>query len=240
MGMMGGRNSEGMLLGRTDVQKDLKLTDEQKSKLEALRAEMQAKFQAFRGPWREGGPGGPPPPGGTVPPPPPAGAAGVVTPEQFNPEAMRTQMEAVQKEVTEKTKAILTEEQWSRLGQIKIQIAGPRIVMDDDEVGKKVGVKASQKLEINKIIESLNQANGQIFAKLREPNADQAALTKEIEKNNQILSVEIKKIFTPDQSKAYETLEGPKFEADPQYSQMRFGGAGGQGRRGGGGGGGGG
>lgn len=231
----GGPGSEAMLLGRPDVQKDLKLTDEQKTKLEALRTEMQEKMQAFRG-----GPRGErAAESGVAQTPPPAGGAGVRIREGAAGGDMMAQFQTMQKEVGEKAKAILTEEQWTRLGQIKLQIAGPRSVMEDNELATKLGIKASQKIEINKLQEALNQANMQIFMKMRDAGADREALMKEIEKNNGILNAEIRKIFTADQNKAFDEMSGPKFEADPQYSMMRpFGGGpgGGGGRRGGGGG----
>lgn len=236
-GFGGGAASEAMLLQRTDVQKDIKLTPEQLEKLKAVQTAMQEKMRTQFGGGQRGA--GAQRIEGTPPPPPAEGAAGIRSRENFNPDQMRGQFEAMQKEATDKAKEIVTPEQWTRLGQIKVQLAGPRIVIDDQEIGKKVGVKASQKIEINKLLESLQQANMQIMMKMREPNANREALGAELTKNDQILRDEVKKILTADQLNALAELEGPKFVADLSQSQMRFGagggrnGGGGAGRKGG-------
>lgn len=196
--MMGqrGMRSEAELLNRSDVQKDIKLTADQKTKLEALREElgeaMRARFAGGRG-GRDGGGSG----GGT-----------------FDREAMREEMDAVRKEVNEKTKAILTDEQWTRLGQIRIQLASVRAVMDP-EIEKKLGLKATQKIEINKLNEALNQANGQIRSNGRENGIDSAQINAEIAKNNEIMNAEIDKVLTKEQLAIWSEMKGKPFEADP-------------------------
>src|SRR5690349_22214412 len=88
--------SESMLLSRNDVRKEINLTEEQKTKLEAMQKEMQDKMRAqFQGGRNQGGDNN--------------GQAG--TRGGFDMEAMQKQMEEMQKESNEKTKAILTPEQ---------------------------------------------------------------------------------------------------------------------------------
>lgn len=217
--------NEAFLVRRPDVQKDIKLTDEQKTKLQAIETEMTEKMRAQGG---FGGRSG----GGT------GGEAG--TRGGFDMEAMRKQIEAMQKEANEKVKGVLTPEQWTRLGQIKVQMGGPRMFLEN-EFAKKLGLRAMQKLSIQELLDKQQAANQQIFAKFREEGADRAALMAEVGKNDVILREEIVKLLTDEQKKTLAELEGPKFEADPNY-QGGFGGGrggGGFGGRGGGGGGGG-
>jgi Spy/CpxP family protein refolding chaperone len=232
---MGGMmNSESMLLMREDVQKDIKLTPEQKAKLEAIRTEMQEKmrsqFQFGRGGDR-GGDGG-----GTG-----NGQAGVRGDGgTIDMQAIQKQMETMQKESNEKAKAVLTPEQWARLGQIRVQLGGPRLLLED-EMAKKLGLKAMQKLSITELLDKQSAANQQIGMKMREEGADREALTAEIRKNDEIMRAEVDKVLTEEQRTMLKGLEGAKFAADPNQNMFGgrggFGGGGGFGGRGGGGGG---
>ncbi len=207
-------NSESVLLLRTDVQKDLKLTDEQKTKLTAIQTEMgekiRAQFQASRG--GDGGGNGQ------------AGTRG----ERFDMEAIQKQMEAMQKESNEKAKAVVTPEQWTRLGQIKVQLGGPRMFLEDEMV-KKLGLKAMQKLSITELLDKQQAANQQIMMKFREEGADREALMGEIRKNDAILRTAVEEVLTADQKTLLKEMEGPKFAADPNIQNNPFGGRGGGG-----------
>jgi Spy/CpxP family protein refolding chaperone len=233
---MGGMmNSESMLLMREDVQKDIKLTPEQKTKLEAIRTEMQEKmrgqFQFGRGGDRGGAGNGT---GGTGTGGTGNGQAGVRGGDggSFNMQEIQKQIEAMQKESNEKSKAVLTPEQWARLGQIKVQLGGPRLLIED-EMAKKLGLKAMQKLSITELLDKQSAANQQIGMKMREEGADREALMAEIRKNDEIMRAEVDKVLTDDQRKMLKELEGPKFVADPNSMNNMFGG--GFGGRGGGG-----
>jgi Spy/CpxP family protein refolding chaperone len=207
--------TETTLLNRNDVQKELKLTDEQKTKLVALRQEMMDKMRAqFQGGRNSGGDAN--------------GQAG--TRGGFDQEAMRKQAEEFQKESTEKTKAILTEDQWKRLAQIRVQMAGSRI-FTEEEFTKKLGLKAAQKLQITDMMDKQQAANQQIMAKFREEGADREALMKDLAENDKILREAIEKILTDEQRKTLADMEGPKFTPDPN-ERANFGGRGGGGNGG--------
>ncbi len=209
-------NSESALLGRADVQKDIKLTDEQKKGLEVIRTEMSAKMRSQFESARGGGDAGA---GGNGQ----AGARG-----GFDLTAMQKQMEAMQKESNEKVKAVLTADQWNRLGQIKVQLGGPRMFLEDEMV-KKLSLKAMQKLSITELIDKQQAANQQIMMKFREDGADREALSGELRKNDVILRTAIEGVLTDEQKATLKTLEGPKFEADPNIQNNQFGGRGGGG-----------
>lgn len=216
--------SETILLLRNDVKKEIKVTEEQQKKLDALQVEMRQKMTAQFEAMRNGGNNG--------------GQAG--TRGGFDREAIQKMMEESQKESTEKTKAILTAEQWKRLTQIRVQMAGSRL-FTEDEFTKKLGLKANQKLDIMDMLDKQSQANQQIMAKMREEGADREALAKDMVENDRILREAIEKLLTADQKKILAEMEGPKFTPDPN-ERNSFGGGfgGGFGGRGGGGTGGGG
>lgn len=216
---MGGMmNSESMLLMREDVQKDIKLTPEQKTKLEAIRTEMMEKMRG-QSPFSRGDRGGDGNGGSGN------GQAGIRGEGgSFNMQEFQKQMEAVQKESNEKAKAVLTPEQWNRLGQIKVQLGGPRLLVED-EMAKKLGLKAMQKLSITELLDKQNAANQQIFMKMREEGADRDALMAEVRKNDEIMRAEVDKVLTEEQRTTLKGLEGAKFVADP--NQNMFGGRGG-------------
>ena len=221
--MMGGMPSEANLLRRPDVQKDIKLTDEQKTKLEAMQEEMaaarRARFEGLRVSRGDGG----------------SATQGERRRGNFDRTAMLAEMEKAQKEANIKIQAILTPQQWSRLGEIKIQLAGARAIMDKD-IEKKLGLKASQKLQIDKLNTSLQEANGQIRQNARANGVEMADMMAEIEKNNKYFESELAKILTAEQSKLLDEMKGEPFEADENFQQAGFGGRRGDGggrRRGG-------
>jgi hypothetical protein len=111
-------------------------------------------------------------------------------------------------------------------------------------MAKKLGLKAMQKLSITELLDKQNQANQQIFMKMREEGADRDALQAEIRKNDEIMRAEVDKVLTEEQRATLKTMEGAKFVADPNANAFGgrggFGGGGFGGRGGGGTGGGGG
>ena len=112
----------------------------------------------------------------------------------------------------------------------------------DPEIEKKLGLKATQKIEINKLNGALNLANGQIRSNGRENDIDPEQIAAEIAKNNKIMDAEIDKVLTEEQRKTWSEMRGKPFKADPNVQggasfQFRRGDGGGRtggGRRGGG------
>ncbi|HXH61111.1 MAG TPA: Spy/CpxP family protein refolding chaperone [Fimbriimonadaceae bacterium] len=216
-------NSHAALLRRPDVQKDIKLSDQQKTDLEKVRNDMMEQMRAMFSSGQSGAGGGTN--GGGTSGGGDNGASGTRSGRTFD----RSKIEEMQKEAETKVDAILTPDQKKRLDQIRIQLAGPRIVVDDEEIGKQLGMKARQKIDINKLIQDESDANRQIFMKMRDStNAERDAFMAEIHKNDELLKTEINKILTPEQQKSLADMQGPKFEADPNY-RPSFGGRGGGG-----------
>ena len=133
MGGGGGVMPATFLLQRDDVQADLKLTSEQKEKLDALRTKSMEKmrevFTAGGGGGGNGGGGG-------------GGGRGF----QLSDEQRKT-MEKMNEETTKEVNTILTAEQAKRIRQIGIQLAGPRAVVTAD-VAKELGLSDDQNKKI--------------------------------------------------------------------------------------------
>ncbi len=210
-GMM--MRSKSMLINREDVQKDLVLTADQKSKLTALRQRQLDNFQNQQGGGRQGQggqQGGNRQRGG--------GQMGQMD------EARRKAMEQADKEV----EAILTKTQNERLDQISLQLRGVRAFGDED-VQSKLALNATQKNQIKQLMDKQQEANRAIFEKMRNENADRAALQASLEKNNQVLEAELMKVLSADQKAKYTQMQGKKFVATDQPFGGRGGRPGGQG-----------
>ncbi|MCG9895158.1 MAG: hypothetical protein MH204_06750 [Fimbriimonadaceae bacterium] len=212
MGMMmqGGGMGDAMLLNSPDVQKDLKLTDEQKSKLEAIRTEAMAGFGGGRG---QGGQR------------PQGQAQGGQAQGGQRPGAVDWQ--ARMRELNDKTMAVLTDAQKARLKQIGIQVAGGRALMRDD-VQKDLDLRAAQKQQLKALNDSFQAGMMTMFQQMRDGSMSREDMQATIERNNKILDAEAVKVLTPEQKTKFEAMKGPKFEG--QVVQMGFGG----GRQGGG------
>ncbi|MGE0001580.1 MAG: Spy/CpxP family protein refolding chaperone [Fimbriimonadaceae bacterium] len=195
MMMGGGTQSRSMLLGRTDVQADLKLTDKQKSDLqaaqEAAAEEMRNRMEEMR---NNGGGGG------------------------FDREAMRAEMEAFQKKQDEKIKAIVTTEQWNRLGEIQIQLAGPRAALIP-EVQKSLDLSGSQKNSLDALMEKQRQANQELMQRMRDGEIEREQLGELRAQNDKILGEEIAKILTGEQNELLKKMGGAPFKAEPNQGR---------------------
>lgn len=199
MMMMGGGSRTGLLM-RRDVAADIKLTDEQKSSLEKIQAEAQETMRNRIEEMRANGGG-------------------------FDRDAMRAEMEAFQKSNDEKIKAVLSTQQWNRLGQIQIQLAGNRAVMMPD-VQKALGMTKEQIQQLESLRQNQEAANADLMQRMRDGELDREQMTEISKKNNEIMNAEIAKVITPEQAQALKKLGGEPFKADPNESNRRGGGGG--------------
>ena len=135
--MMGGAGaSNTRLLRRNDVQKELKITAAQKTKLQELGS------QGFGGGQRGGG----------------GGAAGGGGQRGGGGQGGGFDREAIMKAMAEREKntlAVLTKTQQTRLKEIGLQMNGGRALMGE-ELQKELGLKASQKKELMGLEEKMN------------------------------------------------------------------------------------
>ncbi len=194
-GMMGMMNNKNFLLMRNDVQKDLGLNDGQKASVKTAMESMQAKMaEAFQG-MGGGGQGG----GGGRP--------------DFA--AMQEKMEGIVKGFDTAAAEILDDKQEARLGEIDLQIAGTNALTRED-VQKALGLKASQKRDIEDMQEAMNTANMEAMGRVRSGELTREEIAPIMEKNREALAVELGKILTAEQNEAFKKMKGAEFKRDPK------------------------
>lgn len=190
MRMMGGGNDPSglMLLQRADVQKDLGLTDDQKSKLTAMqdkiRQDMMARFQ-------NGGGGRP------------------------DQETIQKMLKEVMDNVKKEAAAILTKEQMTRLREINIQIAGNGAASWED-VQKELGMTSDQVAKVKDLQQKQTEANGALFQKMRDGEISREEIGDMMKKNSDTLNAEIGKVLKEEQRAKLKTMGGKEFKADKQ------------------------
>ncbi len=214
-GMMGGAQSDSFLLVREDVQKELKLTADQITKLNEARQGM------FGGGGRggAGGAGGGTRGGG--------GGAGAGGGQRgggagFDPETMQKAM----KEYEAKVKEILNDEQETRLFQVGLWINGYNSIARED-VQKKLGMTAAQKQKVATLQEQQQAAMQNLFARMRNGEVTREEMGGVMEKNQATMQTELEKVLTAEQKTTFTTLKGDKFT--PAANAGGRGGAGGPG-----------
>jgi hypothetical protein len=196
MGGGGGVMPATFLLQRDDVQADLKLTSEQKDKLDAIRTKSMEKMREVftAGGGGNGGGGG--------------GGRGF----QLSDEQRKT-MEKMNEETTKEVNAVLTPDQVKRVRQIGIQLAGTRAVMSA-EVAKEIGVSEEQSKKIADLATKQREANQAIQEKVRAGELDREEAQAKREGNNKVLDEEINKVLTDAQKAKLKELAGPEFKRD--------------------------
>lgn len=218
-GPMGGVQPAEMLVMREDVQADLKLTDEQKSKLLELRQSMRPGGPGGAPGGGPGGPGGGPPGGGGGFGGLPPGGAGQGGPGQGGPggpsDEMRKAMEEARKKQTEAVKKILTAEQYARLKEISVQLAG-NAALSDEEVQKSLGLTDAQKAKVKSLQQSQMAANQAVFQQARDGDLDPGQIREIMKKNTDILNAELGKVLTDAQKAKLKTMGGAPFKATEQ------------------------
>lgn len=186
MRMMGGANMPPyMLLQRDDVQEDLKLTDDQKSKLRDFQGNMQQKMQEQM-------------------------ASVMASGQRPNQQEMRAMFERMNKEASDEVAKILTADQSKRLNEISIQLAGNQAVMRDD-VKKELKLTAEQETKIRELQGKAREANQALMRQARDGNIAWEEVGKRRENNDKILNEEIGKILTAAQREQLAKMGGAKF-----------------------------
>jgi hypothetical protein len=193
-GRQGGRQNNNMigLLQRSDVQTELKLSDDQKSKLEAMRpARGQGGNRGGGGGNGGGGNGG----GGQRP--------------AQDPEAMAKA--AAEREKT--TLEVLSPEQTKRLLELYIQRVGSRAVIRAD-VQEALKINSTQKEKIAELQKNQREANQAVMEKVRNGEIERTALADIQKKNDSILQDELNKILSAEQKEKLKSMGGAPFKFD--------------------------
>jgi len=187
MGMGGGQMSAIFLLQREDVQDDLGITAEQRGQLRDLQ---EKQMENMRGRFQRGGGGG--------------------QGQRPDREAMRAEMEKLQKEMEAEVGKILKPEQSTRLKEIGIQMAGNRAVMQEP-VAKELGITADQKTKLDALQTKQREANQAVMERMRNQELDMDQFRATMEKNNKIMDEEIGKVLTETQRTKLKAMGGKPF-----------------------------
>lgn len=178
--MMGGGGSPAMLLQRQDVQTDLALTDEQKTKLQDIQQTIRdAGREAYQN------------------------ANGDFA-------AMRKAMEPVVKKAADDAMAVLTPDQQKRLKEINVQINGNSALVNNKELQDQIGLTDDQKTKIADLSTKMQAANASIGEKIRNQEISFQDAGPEFQKNAQTLKDEIGKLLTDDQKAKLKAAGGTK------------------------------
>lgn len=191
MRFMGGGGDPTMLLNRSDVKKDLALTDDQTSKLDALQQKFMDQMRERRQGFTPGQP---------------------MDAEKMS--AMRAERQKMQDERKKEINAILTADQQKRLFEIFIQLQGNRAILNPD-VQNQLGLTDAQKAKIKSLQEGEMDAMRQLMEKRRNEELTQQDVRDKAKKNQQILIDELGKVLTEDQKSKLTALGGKPFAKDP-------------------------
>jgi len=183
MQMRGG--GMAMLLAREDVGKEIKLTTDQKAKLDEQR---QAMMDNMRAQFANGGGGG-------------------------DRDAMRKQMMDMMSKAEKEALAVLDDGQKKRLKELWIQRSGNNVISNED-VQKDLGMTDDQKAKVKALIDAQNTANGEIFQKVQNGEIDRNEIRPLMEKNNKTLGEELGKVLTADQAAKLKAMRGAEFKFD--------------------------
>lgn len=213
-GQRGGGQSELQVALRKDVQADLGVTADQKTKLD----ELQAKLRAARGQGAPGGQGGQGRGQG--------GGFGQMTEEQRA--AMQKQMEEQRAQQHKELAAILNDGQLKRLGEIALQLQGNR-ALTQKSLQEKLGFTKEQQDKVQSLMDKSREASQALMEKMRSQELTREEAQATMQKNTQILNEELGRVLTEAQAAKYKEMQGKPFKADPNENQGRRGGGGGGG-----------
>jgi len=192
----------GMLLRIEAVQKDLELTDGQKTELKEIADKQMAKmrenmpskeaFQEFQ----------------------------KLTPEQKEARfaQFRKNAEARAEEFKAQIEKVLMPDQIERLRQIAIQIRGVR-ALEDQEVQSELGLTQEQKDKMKAIRELGMRKGRELFApKGEQGRPDMREAFQAMQKLQKELNQQVMDVLTPEQKQRFTEMQGKKIDLD--FSQL--------------------
>jgi Spy/CpxP family protein refolding chaperone len=176
-------------LNLEQVQKDLKLTQEQKDKLKAINDEFHAKRRQRI-----------------------EALAGAATGDRAaRPAELRAKAREDRAEYRKKIEAVLLPEQRNRLGQIALQLRGPLSVLADEKMAKTLKLNPDQQKQIQAIEKALGDRLDSALQDLRgRRSASQAELeAKAAELRDQAVQQALG-VLTPEQKDSLEKMKGER------------------------------
>ncbi|WP_144240982.1 hypothetical protein [Fimbriimonas ginsengisoli] len=206
-GARNGPPSLTQLALRSDVQADLAVTDDQKTKLAELRPQRGNRANggagAGGGAGAVGG-GGAGVGGGAV------GGGGQRGNRAPVDPAVLAERRAAEKKALE---AVLNADQMKRLEEIRIQVAGDQAILDP-EVQKTLSFTDDQKAKVKEVQDKYRSAMTTMREKMQNGDLDRQGMQEAMKTNNKVLGEELHKILTPAQADQLKTLGGKPFKAD--------------------------
>ncbi len=193
MQRMGGDSLNG-LLRRTDVQAELKLTDDQKTKLVPQRGGGAGGAGGGQGGGQRGQGGA-------------GGGGGQGGGQAVDPAAMR-QRQAEQEKLVFDT---LDATQGARLKGLYVQRVGNRAVLSG-VIAKDLELTADQNKKIEGLQAKQREAMQAVMEKRRNGEIERDQIQDIMKKNNDIFSEELGKILTEDQKGKLKTMRGADFK----------------------------
>jgi hypothetical protein len=223
MRAMGGQfGNEFSILSRKDVQADLVLTADQKTKLDAyLEKQRGNRGQGVQGQGQRGnrGQGGQ---GGQGQGQRGNRGQGGQGGQNFDMEAFRKQQAERQEAQKKEVATILTEDQMKRLHQIWVQLQGNRILLNKD-VQKELGFTADQTKKVDDLTNQLGDATRSLMEKMRNQEISREDMMASMEKNTKALDAALIGILTKEQTAKLDAMKGKAFKADPNENGRRGG-----------------
>lgn len=204
-----GRNGQASLTQlalRSDVQTDLGVNDDQKSKLTELRPQRgQGRRNGGNGGGNDAngnGNGGNGRNGGRR-----QGGGG------FNADpAAIAERRAAEKKTLE---AILNADQMKRLEEIRIQLSGDQAIVDP-EIQKQLGFSDDQVRKVKDLQEKFQSAMRTMREKMQNGDLDRQGMMDAMQTNTKVLREELHKIPTSAQADKLKSMGGKPFKADEQ------------------------
>ena len=185
-GMFGG---PAQLANRADVQRDLGVSAEQKSKIDALQQQLREERQQMMQDMFSGG-------------------------ERPDPAEMQKVMEKANDKAKAELAKILDEKQMKRLDEIQVQLAGPSALLLP-AVQKALGMTSDQVNKARDLQQKQQQANMAVFEKVRNQEISREEAQAANQKNTQVLNDELLKILMKEQGDKFKEMGGKPFKADP-------------------------
>jgi DNA anti-recombination protein RmuC len=201
-----GMGGPGMLLGNPQVQKELKMTDDQTAKIGEIQREMFAGFG-------QGGQGG--------------------NNQNLSDEERQKRREEFQKRNEENNKkltAVLSADQNARLKQIQLWVGGVAGLVYNADAAKELKITDDQKEALKTITDESAKKTGELFQGLRGASQDEQAQAREkMTAMRKETETECTAVLTDEQKAQFAKMRGEKFELDMSQA---FGGRGRRGRPG--------
>ncbi|MBS1721997.1 MAG: hypothetical protein JSS66_03200 [Armatimonadetes bacterium] len=206
-GFGGGARGQSLtgLLQRADVQTELKLRDDQKSKLpqQGQRGGAGGGQRGGAGGGQNGGGGG----GGVGTGGGGRNGGGGAGGGTFDPAAAQQRQMEREKAILD----VLDAGQVKRLRELYVQRVGNRVALRKD-FQDELGLSDGQRQQITDLQAKQREANASVMEKMRNGEIDRDQIRDIMQKNDKALDEEIGKIFTAEQAGKLKTMAGAPFK----------------------------